>query len=284
MRIFVAGATGAVGRLLVPRLLADGHHVTGTTRSAAGVQALTAQGATGIQVDVYDPAALTAAVRQASPDTVIHQLTALGDYNLADNSRIRREGTRHLVDAARSAGVRRVIAQSIAWAYEPGDAPAVEKTSLDLEATGPRGETVSGVQALETQVAELPDHVILRYGLLYGPGTWYRRGDRIDELFRTGGFTATDAVTSFLHVTDAARAAVAALEWPVGVYNIVDDEPAAGRSWAPVFARAVGAPAPPRGAGRAPWERGADNTLARNELNWKPEHPSWRTGFGTLAG
>ncbi|GAA2861166.1 dTDP-glucose 4,6-dehydratase [Actinoplanes cyaneus] len=279
MRIFVAGATGAVGRLLVPLLLSDGHQVTGTTRSSAGVRALTAQGATGIQVDVYDRPALTTALREAEPDVVIHQLTALGDHNLADNARIRREGTRHLVDATTSAGVRRLIVQSIAWAYQPGDVPAAEETPLDLAASGPRAQTVGGVHALETQAAEIDEHVILRYGALYGPGTWYRPGDRIGELFRSGGFTATDAVTSFLHVEDAARAAVAALGWPAGAYNIVDDEPAPARTWAPVFARTAGAPTPPVAPGRAPWERGADNTLARTKLDWHPEHPTWRTGF-----
>lgn len=279
MRIFLAGATGAVGRLLVPLLLADGHRVTGTSRSSQGARAVTDQGATGVRVDVYDRDALTAAVRDAAPDVVIHQLTALGDFNLADNARIRHEGTRNLIDASTSALVRRVIAQSISWAYEPGTAPATEDTPLDLSATGSRAETVAGVHALETQTAELPEHVILRYGTLYGPGTWYTRGGRFDELFRAGGFTATDAVTSFLHVADAARAAVAALTWPTGVYNIVDDEPAPARTWGKIFADAVGAPNPPVAPGRAPWERGADNALARAELDWQPEHPSWRTGF-----
>ncbi len=282
MRIFVAGATGAVGRLLVPLLLADGHQVTGTTRTAAGVRALTAQGATAAQVDVYDRDALSAAMWRAAPDVVIHQLTALGDLNLADNARIRHEGTRNLIDTAGSAGVRRVIAQSIAWAYEPGDVPAVEETPLDLSASEPRASTVGGVHALETQAAELDEHVVLRYGALYGPGTWYRPDDRFGDLFRSGGFTATDAVTSFLHVEDAARAAVAALDWPSGTYNIVDDSPAPATAWAPVFAQAVGALTPPVAEGRAPWERGADNTLARTELKWQPQHPTWRTGFAAL--
>jgi nucleoside-diphosphate-sugar epimerase len=213
---------------------------------------------------------------------VVHQLTALAEGNSVDNARIRREGTRNLVDAATAAGVRRLVVQSIAWAYEPGDTPATEETPLDLSADGPRAVTVGGVHALETQAAEM-DHVVLRYGTFYGPGTWYRPDDRVGRQFRDGGFTATDAVTSFVHVEDAAIAAAAALRWPAGIYNIADDEPAPALEWAPVLAAVLGAPRPPVSAGRAGWERGADNSLSRTKLDWQPRYASWREGFATLS-
>jgi nucleoside-diphosphate-sugar epimerase len=279
MKIFVAGATGAIGRILVPLLLEAGHQVTGTSRGAAGVAGLRALGAAGVRLDMYDRTAVLDAVAAAAPDVIMHQLTALADGDLAANSRIRTEGTRNLVDAARQAGVERIVAQSISWAYQPGSGPAAEGTPLDLAATGPRAGTIAGVRALEDAVAELTHHVILRNGTLYGPGTWYAPGDLMERRLRGGELRATSGVTSFLHVEDAALASVAALGWPNGPVNIVDDEPAPGHDWVPVFAKAVGAPAPePAGAG-SPWERGADGSLARTGRGWQPVHPTWRAGF-----
>ncbi|WIM92524.1 NAD(P)-dependent oxidoreductase [Actinoplanes oblitus] len=276
MRIFVAGATGQIGRLLVPKLIADGHEVTGIRRGDTALRALAEQGATGVRVDVYDREALTAAMRAAAPDVLMHQLTALGAGNLADNARIRRAGTRNLVDAAAAAGVRRIVAQSIAWAYQAGDTPAGEEAPLDLGADGMRGVTVGGVHALETQAAEIAEHVILRYGMFYGPGTWYHRDGRIGRQLLDGGFTVGTGVTSFLHIEDAASAAALAVQWPAGVYNIVDDQPLPGPVWAGALAEAIGAPAPPVTPVRAGWERGADNALAREKLSWTPEHPVFR--------
>ncbi|QFZ17789.1 NAD-dependent epimerase/dehydratase family protein [Saccharothrix syringae] len=282
MRIFVAGATGAIGRRLVPLLRAAGHQVTGTTRTERGVALLRDLGATGVPVDVFDRDALIAAVAAAAPDVVVHQLTALSGGSPVDNALVRREGTRNLVDAAGAAGVRRIVAQSIAWAYEPGDAPADEGTPLDLSAGEPRSVSVGGVHALETAVAELAEHVVLRFGAFYGPGTWYGPDDLFGRKFRAGEFTANEGVTSFVHVDDAAAATVAALDWPSGPVNVVDDEPATAHEWAPVFAAAVGAPAPRRVTGRAPWERGARNALARGR-GWEPRFPSWRKGFAELG-
>ncbi|MQY25664.1 NAD-dependent epimerase/dehydratase family protein [Nocardia aurantia] len=289
MRIFVAGATGAIGRPLVAALVTAGHRVIGTSRSAAWVDDVRALGAEGVRLDVFDAGAVERAVADAAPEVVIHQLTALSGGISAENSRIRQVGTRHLVDAARRAGVERIVAQSISWAYAPGEGPADEAVPLDVDAPEPRARMVAGVRALEETVAELPHHVVLRYGLLYGPGTWYRRGGLADAVLHgdtsdpAAGFMATlvanDAVASFVHVEDAARAAVEALEWPSGTVNIVDDEPAPGREWVPVLAAAYGAPAPEPVPGRAGWERGAVGTLAR-ALGWKPQFPSWRTGFG----
>lgn len=273
MRILVAGATGAVGRVLVPRLEAAGHEVVPVAR----------RGAT--PVDVLDAAAVRRAVARAAPDVVVHQLTGLAGADGAANNRIRIEGTRNLVDAALAAGVRRIVAQSIAWAYAPGEGPADESVPLDPTEELPRARVVAGVRALESAVAEVPEAVVLRYGVLYGPGTWYAPGGAVaaalagDREARFLGGTAADgSVTSFLHVADAAGAAVRALAWPPGAYNVVDDEPAAGHDWVPALAGALGVPAPERSGGRAPWARGARNDRAR-ELGWTPERPSWRTGF-----
>jgi nucleoside-diphosphate-sugar epimerase len=276
MRIFVAGASGAIGRRLVPALVARGHDVVGLTRRAsAQVEAL---GATAVVGDVYDTAGLAEVVRAARPDVVLHQLTDLGAGDRAANARVRTAGTRTLVDAALAAGVRRIVAQSISWAYEPGAAPATEDTPLDLAAAPERLGTVEGVASLEAAVAELPEWVVLRYGTLYGPGTWYEPGALMARPAQDGKLPATADVSSFVHVDDAASAAVAALGWPSGAVNVCDDEPAAGYDWVPVFCEAVGAPEPERVAGeRAGWARGADNGRAR-KLGWEAGL-SWRGGF-----
>src|SRR5918999_975714 len=197
MRVFVAGATGAIGRQLVPLLVEAGHEVTGVSRSDRGVERLHAVGASGVRLDVFDTGALEAAVRAAAPDAIVHQLTALAGGSTADNRRMRVEGTRNLVDAARAAGVDRMVAQSIAWAYEPGEGPADERTALDVRAPSPRAETIGGVLALERAVAELSRFVILRYGRLYGPGTWYAPGAAVAQGLRAGTVPANDAVSSF---------------------------------------------------------------------------------------
>lgn len=281
MKIFLAGGTGAVGRQLVPLLRTAGHEVVATSRTPAGVAALRAQGAVGVRLDALDRAAVHDAVAGAAPDAVIHQLTALSDVDFAANARIRREGTRNLVDAAKAAGVRRIVAQSISWVYEPGDTPADEATPVDGDPA--RAELIGSVRALENAAAELAEHVVVRYGLLYGPGTWYAPGDRVAAQLRAGELAADDAVSSFVHVADAAGAAVLALAWPSGVVNIVDDEPAAAREWVPVLARALDVPTPAPSSGRAGWQRGASNAYARTVLGWAPAHPSWRTGFTAQA-
>ncbi|WP_418959968.1 NAD-dependent epimerase/dehydratase family protein [Streptomyces tritici] len=285
MRIFVAGATGAVGRLLVPLLLDAGHEVVGTSRTREGVERVRAQGAGGVRVDALDADGLRAAVAEAAPDAVVHQLTDLAAADGAANNRLRRDGTRNLVDAAAKAGVKRLVAQSICWTYTPGAGPADESVPLDATEELPRARIVAGARALEEQAAELPGAVVLRYGILYGPGTWYAPGGAVaaalggdPEARFLGSLRADDSVSSFLHVADAARAAVEALDWPAGAYNVVDDEPAPGREWLPVLAAALGAPAPAPAEGAAPWARGASNAKAR-ALGWRPAHASWRTGF-----
>jgi len=277
MRILVAGATGAIGRLLVPMLLVDGHEVGGTSRTAEGVKAIDALGAKGLQMDAFSADSVNAALHAFRPEVVVHQLTALGERDFAANSRLRIEGTRHLVDAGLEVGARKIVSQSISWVYEGGDTPADESVALDD--TPERAGMMAGVRGLESESARMPEHVVLRYGALYGPGTWHERGGLIAQQLRDGAIAANDGVTSFVHVEDAARAAVAALEWPNGVVNIVDDEPAPSREWLPALATAFGEPAPAVVPGRAAWERGASNRKVRTELGWTPAWPTWRTGF-----
>ncbi|WP_406863935.1 NAD-dependent epimerase/dehydratase family protein [Streptomyces sp. HUAS MG47] len=285
MKIFVAGATGAVGRVLVPLLLDAGHEVVGASRSEEGAERVRAQGARGVRVDALDADGLRAAVAAAAPDAVVHQLTDLSAADGAANDRLRREGTRNLVDAAEAAGVERLVAQSISWTYAPGAGPAGESVPLDGTDALPRARIVAGARALEEQAAELPGAVVLRYGILYGPGTWYAPGGAVaaalggaPEARYLGSLTADGSVSSFVHVADAARAAAEALTWPPGTYNVVDDEPAPARDWLPVLAAALGVPAPAPAEGATPWARGASNTRAR-ALGWHPTHPTWRTGF-----
>ncbi|MCW8122456.1 NAD-dependent epimerase/dehydratase family protein [Streptomyces violaceoruber] len=285
MRILVAGATGAVGRLLVPMLLDSGHEVIGLSRSASGLERVRQAGASAVQADAFDRDGMRQVVTTAAPDVVVHQLTALSDADGETTNRLREEGTRNLVDAAKSAGAQRIIAQSIAWAYAPGEQPADEAVSLDFGAEQPRGAMVDGIRRLEETSAEMQTAVALRYGILYGPGTWYAPGGAVaaalsgDSKARLLAYLEADrSVTSFIHVADAARATVAAVGWPSGPVNIVDDEPAEGRQWVPVLAEALGTPAPELGTGRQDWARGASNALAHSR-GWQPEYATWRTGF-----
>jgi len=279
MKIFVAGSTGVIGRSLLPKLVKAGHEVIGMTRNPEQSQVIAALGAKAIVADVFNRDEMIRAVGEVKPDVVIHQLTSLSNWNVTDNARIRIEGTRHLVDAAKKAGVKKIIAQSIAWAYEPGDRPATEEVSLDIQAQLPRKTTIDGIIALEGAVAEIPDHVILRYGTLYGPDTWYDSKGAMAEKARKRELPATDGVVSFLHVEDAANAAILALDWPAGTLNIVDDEPAPGTKWLPVYAETLQAPVPEIQSGSSGWERGASNAKARNKYGWEPKFPTWRLGF-----
>jgi nucleoside-diphosphate-sugar epimerase len=276
-RVFVAGATGVIGRLLVPLLLGGGHEVVAMTRGdGSGLRSL---GARPVSADAFDREAVHAAVAEARPDALVHQLTDLRGGSTATNAALRREGTRNLVDAARAAGVRRIVAQSIAWAYAPGEHPAREDEPLDLSAEEPRRTTVLGVDALETAVRELPEWVVLRYGLLYGPATFYAPDGAQADAARAGTLVAGADVSSFVHAEDAARAAAFALEWPPGAVNVCDDDPAPASEWVPAFCAAVGAPAPPAGsAPRTPWARGADNARSR-ELGWAPARDWRRDGW-----
>ncbi|MFV3412827.1 NAD-dependent epimerase/dehydratase family protein [Pseudomonas nitroreducens] len=244
MKVFFAGASGAIGQRLLPMLLERGYQVLAISRSAQRAAVLEAAGARAKVLDVYDAPALQAAMLEFQPRWVIHQLTDLPaglDPVLMPaaqprNARLRREGTANLVAAARAAGVERMVAQSIAWAYAPGELPLHEEQPLDLGAEGPRAVSVGGVAALEEAVlgARPVEGIVLRYGRLYGPGT---------------GADAADPRLA-VHVDDAARAALLALEWGApGAYNIAeqDIEVSSARArhrlgWQPGF-RLVGVPA-----------------------------------------
>jgi nucleoside-diphosphate-sugar epimerase len=237
-----------------------------------------------VRGDVFDADGVRRAVALAAPDVVMHQLTDLKGGNRQANTEMRITGTRNLVDAALAAGVRRVVAQSIAWVYEAGSVPATEDVPLDVGADGSRLRTVQGVAALEGAVREAPEWVVLRYGLFYGPGTWYSRGGLMADTAARGELAADGDVSSFVHVDDAASAATEALSWPTGFVNVCDDVPAAAREWVPAFCRAVGVrePAAADGGERHGWARGASNEHARKSLHWTPAWPSWREGFAAL--
>jgi nucleoside-diphosphate-sugar epimerase len=306
MKVFVAGASGAIGRPLVRQLLSAGHEVTGMTRREENAAAIRAAGAGAVVCDVFDAAALESAVREAAPEVVIHELTALpprldpkSSEALAPTNRLRSEGTRNLLAAASAAGVRRLIAESVAFFYVPeGDWVKGEDAPVFAGAPGPFGEAGRALADLERQVtgAEGLEGVVLRYGWLYGPGTSYdREGSQTEDFHKrrmpiVGKGTGT---FSFIQVEDAASATVAAVErGEPGIYNVVDDEPAPMSEWVPVFAAAVGAKKPRRVstwlarlvAGGAVTEmatelRGASNAKAKRELGWQPSYPSWRQGF-----
>jgi nucleoside-diphosphate-sugar epimerase len=278
LKVLVAGATGAIGCRLVPLLVNAGHTVSGTTRRPERAESLTEMGASPLVVDVLDAEALRDAVVADAPDVIIHQLTDLSAEDFDANSRLRIEGTPHLVEAARAAGVETMIAQSIAWLYESGDIPAVEDDPLD-----PAIPPYDSIVALEAAVETVPHGVVLRYGAFYGPGTWYAPDGAIADRVRARSLKLSTAWTCFIHVDDAAAAAVAALDWPAGPVNIVDDEPARATDWLPAYSSAIGAPEPGGpGAHAGTTGRPVSNTKAR-ELGWKPQYPSWRTGFAEMT-
>jgi nucleoside-diphosphate-sugar epimerase len=219
MRIFLAGAAGVVGRRLTPLLVLMGHEVTGTTRSAAKAGAIEAMCARPVVLDVFDAAGLTEAVVAARPDVVIHQLTDLPsapgtpgyEEGQRRNSRLRREGTRNLMSASQAAGAKRVVAQSIAFAYAPGRTPRHESDPLDVDAEGIRKDTVGGVKALEDAVLGAPGitGIVLRFGYFYGPGTWNEKAPRPPSI----------------HIDAAAHATLLALDRGApGIYNIAEDD------------------------------------------------------------
>ncbi|MGH0599306.1 NAD-dependent epimerase/dehydratase family protein [Bacillus mycoides] len=279
MKIFVAGATGVIGRSLLPMLIKEGHTVFAMIRNESQVEAIKKVGAIAVIADVFNRHAVFSVLEETNPDVVIHQLTSLYTCDFEDNAKIRIEGTRNLVDAAKSVGVKKIIAQSISWAYEPGDTLASETDPIDFSAPMPRKATINGIAKLEETAFELSEVVILRYGTLYGPGTWYTENGVIANQVRNNEIVATDGISSFIHVEDAARAAVLALNWPSGIVNIVDDYPATSKEWLPIYATAIGAPNPKIQTGKNSWERGASNNKARKEYGWIPLHPSWPEGF-----
>lgn len=310
MRVFVAGATGALGRALVPLLVDAGHQVTGMTRSPERGEGLRAAGADVAVADALDRHAVDRVVRAANPESVIHQLTDIPARidprkfrrQFAGTDRLRTEGTRNLVDAAAAAGARRVVAQSVAFAYAPaGPGLREEKDPLYLDAPGGFAPTVEALASLESAVTGSGiDGVVLRYGQFYGPGTFYAANGSLAEMVRKRGLPLAgggNAVSSFIHVHDAAAATMAALDGPPGTYNVVDDDPARASEWLPEYARALGAPPPrrvptllvrlaagPLGVHQLTKLEGASNAKVKGALGWAPRIASWRQGFRDALG
>jgi nucleoside-diphosphate-sugar epimerase len=305
MRIFVAGASGAIGRPLVRQLLAAGHEVTGMTRREERAEQIRAAGAEAVVCDAFDADGFREAVVAAAPRALIHALTDLpAKYNprsdyLAPTNRIRTEGTANLVAAARAAGVRRIVAESVGFFYAPeGSWVKDEEAPLLSPAPGNFGPALAAIESVETQLADAEgiEGVALRLGWLYGPGTYYDRDGFQAEEVRKRRFPIVGPGTgtfSFIHVEDAASAFLAAVERGApGAHNVVDDEPAPAHEWLPVYAAALGAKSPRHVpvwlarllaggpvATMAVQMRGASNAKAKRELGWQPAHPSWRQGF-----
>ena len=309
MKVFVAGATGALGKQLVPLLVANGHTVVGMTRTEAKREALRRAGAQPVVADALDADAVGQAVGEAEPDVIVHQLTAIPpkidmrrfDREFALTNRLRTEGTDHLLSAGKAVGVKRFVAQSNVSLYARTGGPVKrEDAPVDHDPAPEMREGIAAISHLEEAVtgASWTEGLVLRYGWFYGPGTSIAvnpLGSQIEALRKrqlpiVGKGTG---IWSFIHIEDAATATVAAVEGgPAGTYNVVDDEPARVSDWVPALAAAVGAKRPwrvPRWVGRlaaGQWGvvamtelRGADNDLAKRELGWQLRYPSWRQGF-----
>jgi nucleoside-diphosphate-sugar epimerase len=315
MRVLVAGATGALGTQLIPRLVASGHEVVGTTRTASKRDALRALGARPAVVDALDPDAVARAVAEAEPEVIVHQLTALSggidmrhiDRSMAMTNRLRTEGTDHLLAAGHAVGARRFVAQSYTgWPFARAGGPVkTEADPLDPHPPEALRSTLAAIRHLERAVAGIDwaEGLVLRYGGFYGPGTDISRDPaaglagaiRSRRLPLVGG---GGGVWSFVHIEDAATATVAAVERGArGVYQVVDDEPAPVREWLPALAEALDAEPSRRlprwigrlAAGQAATVmmtevRGASNAKAKRELGWRPRYPSWRLGFAEGLG
>jgi nucleoside-diphosphate-sugar epimerase len=307
VRVFVAGASGVIGRRLVPMLIEAGHEPTAMTRSGERAESLRQMGAEPVVCDVFEADALRAAVEQARPETVVHELTDLPpaldprkmEEQAAGNDRVRTEGTRNLVAAAVAAGARRVVAQSIAFAYPPtGEGLKTEDDALFDDAPWPFSRSVEALHDLEDAVTKTPgiEGVVLRYGFFYGPGSGYAPEGHIAREVKRRRFPIVGrgtGVFSYIHVDDAAAATVAAVErGRPGIYNVVDDDPAPLREWLPLYAKELGAKKPRRvpkllarllagsyATHLATELRGASNARAKAELGWQPSYASWRQGL-----
>ena len=312
MRIFVAGATGAVGRALVPALVAAGHSVTGMTRSPEKANGIRRAGAEPVVADGLNARAVRAAVISARPDAIIDEMTDLAtvtdlrhfDRAFASTNRLRTDGTDHLLAAAREAEVKRFIAQSFCgWTFSrEGDAIKTEADELDPDPPRELARTLDALRYLEQIVTTSihPEGIVLRYGSFYGPGTGMFSHAMIDEIrHRRVPLIGNGAGWwSFVHVDDAASAAVAAIERgkPGEIYNVVDDEPAQVSQWLPALSGILGAKPPihiPAWVGRLlagehmvsmmTQVRAGSNAKAKQELGWQPKYPSWRQGFAEAA-
>ncbi len=309
MRVFLAGATGVIGRRLLPMLLAEGHEVTGMTRSAGRLEQLRAAGAEGVVADAFDADTLKRVVVEARPEAVIHQLTSIParidprkmERDFKTNDRLRTEGTANLAAAAKAAGAERFIAQSVAFFYAPGPPGTVHGERDPLlrgeQAVGPMKRSAEALASLERTALDVGG-TVLRYGYFYGPGSAIASDGSTGEEVARGRLPIVGSgagVWSFIHIDDAAAATVAALNArKPGVFNIVDDEPARVADWIPALAASLGARRPRKvpallarplagsyGVALMTRAQGASNALAKRELSWSPRYRSWREGFKT---
>lgn len=310
MHVFLAGASGAIGRQLIPLLTGNGHTVTGTTRSAAKAEALRALGAEPAVLDGLDRTAVLAAVAAARPDALLHEMTAIEtladlrrpDRAFAATNRLRTRGTDNLLAAARESGVERIVVQSFAgWPFAREGGPVKDEDApLDTHPPKRLRPMLDAIRQLE-QATTSAGGVVLRYGGFYGPGTSVEPGGEQWEMARARKLPIVGdggGVWSFVHIEDAAAATVAALERGRAgeIYHVCDDEPAPTREWVPALCAAAGGKPPrhvPRWVGRLAGAhvvamtceiRGASNAKAKRELGWTPRRPSWREGFASLAG
>ena len=308
MRIFVAGGTGAIGRPLVRALAAAGHEITVFSRSEGRVAALGVPAAVPAVGDAFDADSLRRAVEAAQPEVVVNQLTNLAQSanplavkrGFDTTSRLRREVAGTLVAAARSAGARRVVAQSISFAYRPGPGVRTEADPLWTDATGQIGQLTGSLAALESATLGGGDveGVVLRYGSFYGPGTYFARDGLYTAMIAKRRLPIPGdggGLFGLVHLDDAVSATVAALEGPTGIYNVVDDVPARASEWMPFVADLLGAK-PPRRVPEAVARVGAgkflaylmcdqpavSNQRARAELGWTPRYPDWHEGLPTV--
>lgn len=308
MKIFVAGSTGALGRILVPNLIDAGHEVVALVRAADKGKKLEAIGAKVALADALDKEALTAVIRAAEPEVIVHELTALTgvgnfrkfDQEFALTNRLRTEVTDTMLAAARTGGARRFIAQSFCgWPFaREGGAVKTEEDPLDAHPPASFVKTLAAIRYLENTLMDAVDlqGLVLRYGIFYGPGTGIAHDGPVVERVRKRKVPIVGdgaGVWSFIHIKDAAQATVAAVSrGDPGVYNIVDDEPAPVSAWLPALADAVGAKPPRRvpvwlgrlaigdgGVSMMTRIRGGSNGKAKRELGWEPTYPSWRQGF-----
>jgi nucleoside-diphosphate-sugar epimerase len=302
MKIFIAGGTGAIGRPLIAELLTKGHTLTALTRSTEKAQVLVAQGIEPAIADVFDADAVKAVVRRAQPEVVIEQLTALPRTYTSEsmsaaapvNRRIRLEGGANVLAAAKTAGVRRYLRQSVAFFAVPGPGLAVEETPLATDASHAIAAEARVLAEIERRLLESPniEGIVLRYGFFYGPGTWFNPDGDVAEQVRRQRFPIVgsgEGVWSWLHIEDAAIATVAAAERGTsGIYLIANDQPLAVRQWLPAFAEWLNAPPPPQisvedalkaGGADAIYYgtqmRGASNAKAKRELNFQPRPLEW---------
>jgi nucleoside-diphosphate-sugar epimerase len=312
MMIFVAGAAGALGKQLIPRLVENGHEVTGMTRSESKSPVVKELGATPVVADGLDPEQVASAVAAANPEVIVHELTALSgnpdmrhwDRYFALTNRLRTEATDHLLAAGRAVGVKRFVAQSYAgWPYARSGGPVkTEDDPLDPNPVPAMRQSFDAIRYVEDTVtgADWTEGIVLRYGGFYGPGTSLWPGGEIPELLRKRKFPLVGdgkGIWSFVRIDDAAAATVAAIEdGKRGIYNIVDDSPEPVSEWLPGVAETLGAKRPlhvPRWLGRLlagevvavmmTEVRGASNEKAKRELGWSPKYPSWREGLAEVA-